>query len=402
MVLLRGARQVGKTALLRNAPPFNGWSYHTLEDEATLEVARRDPAALWADADAVVLDDVQRAPEVVAAVGQAVARAPERRFVLATSANTARLQEELAALGERAIVLVLGPLTLGEAEDAPAPSFLVDALAGRWPEADPSANGTHNHVDPFPVILRGLKPALLGLADAPGWRRWWEDYVSEFLALDLHHLSQIDALPDFRRLMTVLVQHTGQVLNQSDMAREAGLSQPTAHRYIHALEAGHILRRVPAYTNGSSQALVKAPRVFWTDVALAVHLAGYTDAGVLAGSRDAGGFFEALVVQHLRALADLLVPRPRLRHWRPRAGAAVDLIVQHQERRVAIEVEAGDGAGDRSAVGLRRYLGQHPEAVGAAVVHGGGGVKRLDERIVAVPWEMLTGVRKNPAGVVRS
>jgi predicted AAA+ superfamily ATPase len=204
-------------------------------------------------------------------------------------------------------------------------------------------------------------------------------------------MSDVASLVDFRRVMALLALRTGQLLNQSGVARDAGLSQPAIYRYVNLLEATHLFERVPAYLRSHTTRLLKSPRVFWSDVGLAVFLAGYYGAAELARARELGAFFETLIYQHLRVSCSLLTPQGRLHSWRTQRGDEVDFVVEHGRRVLGIEVKMSDAPGYRHAVGLTKFLYGHPEAVGGILLHGGREIRRLHQRIVAVPWSTLTG-----------
>jgi hypothetical protein len=389
VVVLTGARQVGKSTLLRRAEPFSGWRYHTMDDFDTLRQVRENPASLWAGAHEVVLDEVQKAPELLPAIKRAVDEHPGRyRFVLSGSANLLLMGNVSESLAGRAVYLTLDPLTLGELHGQPPPALLADVLADRWPEEGSLSEALP---DPLPLMQRGFMPALLALTAPADFLRWWEGYVATYLERDLRQMSQVESLVDFRRMMALLALRTGQLLNQSDVARDAGLSQPTIHRYLNRLEATHLFERVPTYLGSHTTRLLKSPRVFWADVGLAVFLAGYFSAEELAKARELGAFFETLIYQHLRVSTSLLTPRGRLHFWRTQTGDGVDFVIEHGRRIVGIEVKMTDAPGYRHAAGLVRFLGEHPQAVGGILLHGGQQIRRLDEKIVALPWSLLTG-----------
>ena len=163
------------------------------------------------------------------------------------------------------------------------------------------------------------------------------------------------------------------------------------HRYLNLLEATHLFERVPAYLGSHTTRLLKSPRVFWSDVGLAAFLAGYFSAHELAVARELGAFFETLIYQHLRVSSSLLTPRGRLHFWRTQTGDEVDFVIEHGRRVVGVEVKMTDAPGYRHVAGLVRFLSEHPQAVGGLLLHGGRHIRRLDERIVAVPWSLLTG-----------
>ena len=247
--------------------------------------------------------------------------------------------------------------------------------------------------EPLPLLQRGFMPALHSpaIAAPEGVLRWWEGYVATYLERDLRQISQVESLVDFRRVMTLLALRTGQLLNQSEVARDAGLSQPTVHRYLNLLESTHLFDRIPPCIGSRTTRLLKSPRAFWADVGLAVFLAGYYSAADLAAARERGAFFETFIYQHLRVSSSLLTPRARLHFWRTQTGDEVDFVIEHGRRVVGIEVKMTDAPGYRHITGLRKFLDEHPQAVAGVLLHSGRQIARLDEKVVALPWSILTG-----------
>jgi predicted AAA+ superfamily ATPase len=360
-----------------------------MDDFDTLYQAQDNPESLWAGANEVVFDEVQKAPGLLPAIKLAVDEHPGRyRFILSGSANLLLMGKVSESLAGRAVYLVLDPITLGELHGQPPSTLLAESLAGSWPEERVLTEGPTN---PLPILQSGLMPGLLQLPSPEDHLRWWEGYVATYLERDLRQMSEVASLVDFRRVMALLALRTGQLLNQSGVARDAGLSQPTIHRYVNLLEATHLFERVPAYLGSHTTRLLKSPRVFWSDVGLAVFLAGYFSADELAGARELGAFFETMIYQHLRVSCSLLTPRGRIHCWRTHKGDEVDFVVEHGRRVLGIEVKMSDAPSYRHAVGLTKFLDDHPQAVGGVLLHGGKEIRRLHKSIVAVPWSVLTG-----------
>lgn len=389
VVVLTGARQVGKSTLLRHAEPFNGWRYRNLDEFDVYAQASRDPGALWAGADQVILDEVQRVPRLLLAVKQAVDQQPGRvRFVLSGSTNLLLMHQVSESLAGRAVYLHLAPMTLGELHQTQPPRILEEILAGIWP-----AEGVipESPPDPTEILLRGLLPTLLRFPAPQSWPGWWDGYIATYLERDLRQVSQLDNLPDFRRVMEFLALRTAQVLNQSEVARDAQVSQPTAHRYLNLLETTQLFERLPAYMASHTTRLIKAPKAFWSDPGLAVFLAGYFAADELRKAREFGAFFESLIYHHLRVLASLLSPPGRLFYWRTQAGAEVDFVLEHGRRLLAIEVKRTQRPGYGDCTGLTRFLAEYPQASGGLLLHSGNEIRRLGEKIIALPWTTVTG-----------
>ncbi len=388
VVVLTGARQVGKSTLLLNAEPFKSWRFLTMDDFDTLRQASQEPAALWAGTEQVVLDEVQKVPDLLQAVKQAVDRHPARyRFVLSGSANLLLMKQVSESLAGRAVYFVLDPMSLGETRQSPPPNLVQRLLVGDWPsEGVPPAEAA----DIVPLMLRGLMPALLSMPSAQAWVRWWDGYVATYLERDLRQVSQIEALLDFRRLMELTALRSGQLINQSELGRDAQLSQPTVHRYLNLLETTHMFERLPAYTVSHTTRLLKSPKAFWNDTGLAIFLSGYYEEADLLKARELGAYFETLIYHHLRILTRLMTPVGRLYFWRARTGQEVDFVLEHGRRLLAIEVKRSANPGYGDAAGLRLFLAEYPQAAGL-LLHTGLEVRRLGEKIISAPWTMIAG-----------
>lgn len=282
-------------------------------------------------------------------------------------------------------------MTLGELNRAAEAPVLDDWLSGRWPAESNTGGGTA--YDPTPTLLRGLMPPLINLPQVSDWARWWQGYISTYLERDLRQVAQIEALLDFRRVMELLALRTGQLINQSEIARDARLSQPTVHRYLNLLETTHLFERLPAYAASRTVRLLKAPKVFWVDPALAVFLAGYYSAPDLRASREIGHFFGSLIYHHVRVAAHSMTPSARLSFWRTQAGggAEVDFVVEQGRRALALEVKLTDTPGYRDTEGLRTFLSQHPRVRGGVLLHTSPTVRYFGDNLVALPWRLLTG-----------
>jgi uncharacterized protein len=389
VIVLTGARQVGKSTLLLNAEPFRGWRYQSMDDFDVLAQARNDPDALWAGTDRVILDEVQKAPDLLVAVKRAVDRNPGKyRFVLSGSANLLLMRQVSESLAGRAVYFILDPMALGETHRTQPPDILTRLLAGDFPAEDSLPQPLS---DPTEILMRGLMPALLTLDSPQSWTRWWDGYVATYLERDLRQVAQIDALLDFRKTMELVALRSGQLLNQSEVARDAQLAQPTVHRYLNLLETTNLFERLPAYTVSHTTRLLKSPKAFLNDPGLAVFLSGYYELDDLQRSREYGAYFETLIYHHLRLLTRLMTPAGRLSFWRTRDGTEVDFVVEHGRRVLAVEVKTTNNPGYRDIAGLQSFLNEHKGAKAGLLLHSGRDIKRLDEKILAIPWTMVTG-----------
>jgi len=389
IIVLTGARQVGKSTLLQREPPFPTWRYISLDDFDTLAQARTDPASLWAGADRVVLDEVQKATNVLDAVKLTVdSHYGMYRFILSGSANILLFKKVSESLAGRAVYFTLYPMTGGEMSGSRLPKILEKLLKGQLPNQQRVESPMN---DPIALMWKGFMPSLTQMDSYATVIRWWEGYVATYLERDLRQLSQIDSLPDFRRLMAALALRCGQVLNQTEVARDTGITQPTVHRYINLLETTCLIDRLPAFSVNRTKRLIKSPKVMWSEPGLVSFLAGHYDPESLKTSREAGGVFESMVYLHLKALSQLLVPRPRIYYWRTTTGKEVDFVLEWGRTLVAVEAKLSTKPKFTDIENLRLFLQEYPETSACLLVYAGDEVKMIHEKIVAVPWFLLGG-----------
>jgi len=385
VVVLTGARQVGKSTLLRNELPFSTWRQHTLDDLDVLRQAEHEPEALWAGATSVVIDEAQRAPNILLAIKLAVDRDRHRRFLVSGSANLDLLNSVSETLAGRAISLSLAPMTWGEWTEREPSRVIEDLLSGKLPDERTVLQTD----DPTGLLLRGSMPALLTLSDEQDILDWWSGYVSTYLERDLRALSQISSLPDFRRVMELAALRTGQLLNQTGISRDSAISQPTVHRYLNLLEASLLVHRIPAFARNRGKRLIKSPKLYWADPALAAFLAGHYCKESIRSSREIGGLFENLALQQLQASASLLSPPARLYYWRTVTGQEVDFVLERGRSLIAFECKLSARARFEDARSLNTFLDDYPECIAGVLVYTGNEIVRLGKRVIALPWTVL-------------
>ncbi|MEK6665560.1 MAG: ATP-binding protein [candidate division NC10 bacterium] len=389
VVVLTGARQTGKSTLVQHLPSAHGRLYRTLDDFDVLARAERFPETLLEEGDRVTLDEVQRAPQLLLAIKRAVDRDRRKgRFLLTGSANLLLMRKVSESLAGRAIYLTLLPMTEREKRRSPDPGPWSRLLEADTPKALARALGGNGapRADWAERALIGGYPSVV-LAGSPRERvRWFEGYVRTYLERDLQELASIGGLADFRRLMKLTALRLGQILNQSELGRDAALSQPTVHRYLNLLETSYQIVRVPAFARSRSSRLIKSPKVYWGDTGLAAFLTELSDAGELRRGASAGGLLENLVLTQLLAWREVELPRPQVYYWRTAAGAEVDFVIESKSRLLPVEVKATPRARLEEARSLESFLDEHPRSARVGLLlYGGNEVIPLSPRVLAAP-----------------
>lgn len=341
VVVLTGARQVGKTTLAHAFAGSQARRFVDLDSLTTLDQARREPEVLVAGSVPQTIDEVQRAPDLLLAIKRAVDRhRTTGRFLLTGSANLLLLRSVGETLAGRAVHLVLRPMTEREKRDDPTPPVWSTLMRAR------SLATVVSRVQVGPAwswrraaLAGGLPPA--GLARRAGDRRvWLEGYVDTYVQRDLRDLAQVGDLAAFLRLTRLTALRTGGLLNQADLARDAGISPTTAQRWLSILEASFLVTFLPPFTESKAKRLIKAPKLYALDTALGLHLAQATDEGAFARLHNTGVWLENLVLNDLLVWRETEVRKPGVFYRRSAGGEEIDFVVEHERRLLPIEVKS--------------------------------------------------------------
>ncbi|HXH07935.1 MAG TPA: ATP-binding protein [Vicinamibacterales bacterium] len=380
-VVVTGARQTGKSTLAAERVP-GARRYASLDDLDVLDAARRDPEALVGGSGPVTLDEVQREPGLLAAVKRAIDRERKPgRFLLTGSANLLLMRQVSESLAGRASYLALWPMTRREQRG--------DGRGGRWEELlatrdeewlDLLADGDTDAEDWRALARRGGFPTpALHLKDAKERAIWFDGYVRTYLERDLQDLAAISALPDFRRLMRAACLRLGQLVNQTELGRDVSLPQATVHRWLNLLETSYLLVRLPAYAVNRTRRLIKAPKLYWGDTGVALHLAGEDE--------PRGALLENLVLGDLLAWRDARLERPEVGYWRTASGEEVDFVVEAGGKLLPIEVKTGARPRLADAAHLRSFRREYGKKTRAGLLlHTGSTLEWLAPDVLAAPW----------------
>jgi len=382
VVVVTGARQTGKSTLVQDLLPERR-PYHTLDDLEVRALAERTPDELVGRPGPMVLDEVQRVPDLLLAVKRAVDRERQPgRYIVTGSANLLLMKSVSESLAGRAAYLSLWPMTrrerLGQGR-AGLWSELLGHPCERWPAI---LNDPH----PEPADWRqtvgegGYPVPAVEYSDPTDRAIWFDGYIRTYLERDLQDLSSIDNLVDFRRLMGAACLRLGQLVNQTELGRDVQLPQPTVRRWLNLLEASYQLVPLPAYSVNRTKRLIKTPKAYWSDTGLALRLAGATE--------PTGAHLENLVLSDLLAWRDgSVLDRPGLFYWRTANGEEVDFVVEQGTDLLGVEVKASTRARAQDARHLRTFRDEYGDSVrGCLLLHAGDDVEWLGPHILAAPW----------------
>lgn len=370
-VLVTGLRQVGKTTLLRELT--RPMPYVTLDDPVQLDAARRQPGGFFRETPPpVVIDEVQYAPELFPHIKMVLDRTGAKgQFFMSGSQQFHMMQRVSESLAGRLGLLVLPGLSLretcGVACDAPfLPSD--DYFAARGEATDLTSDAV------WAAIVRGSMPELR-LNEGFDGPMFYAAYVRTYLERDVRALAQVGDESRFLRFMTVVAACTGQLLNLSSLARDVGISQPTAERWLAVLRASHLVHLLPPYSGNRIKQAVKTPKLYFLDTGLAAWLTRWPTPDVLKNGAMAGAFFETfVVVEILKSWFNRGILEPPLYFYRDRSRREIDLIIEENGVLYPLEIKKHADPSKRDVAAFR-LLEEIP-----GVERGPGGVICLYER----------------------
>jgi uncharacterized protein len=393
ITVIQGARQVGKSTLARAVTNERSALMLSLDTAAVYRAAKADPEAFVRQSDGLlVIDEVQRVPELVLAMKDAVEedRRPGR-FLITGSANLLELPGAQESLAGRAETVVLYGLSQGELQ-VHREDFVDRLLVGDWKALQKRSSGLERR-DYLDMICAGSYPEPVGRS---GRRRraWFDNYLNRIVtrdARDISHLQHVDRLPALIRLLAA--NNAGELV-KNRLAVDAAIPAGNVDGYISLLETLYLVQVIPAWGNNLTRRVVNRPKAALLDTGLAARLANVTPESMAPGgpgSDVAGGLFEAFVAGEIRRQLVWADTDALLFHFRDRNGLEVDLVLEDSRRQVAgIEVKAArtvDGSEFRGLAALRDKLGDRFQL--GVLLYSGTRPLPFGDRLWALPLASL-------------
>ena len=332
---------------------------------------RPTPTGFLRGFDRAVIDEIQRAPELILAIKASVDANPRPgRFLLTGSANLMTLPRVADSLAGRMGILRMLPLAQAELRGAQPPSFIDRAFAGEIPATRAPRRGG----DLVETVLAGGYPEALA---RPEWRRrrnWHLDYIEAVMQRDIRDIARIDRLESMPRLLRVLAEHSGRLVNYSGFGAPLGVTHVTARKYLGVFESLFLVHTLPPWHSNALKRLVKSPKLHFLDAGLLAAVRGLTPDRLRRDRAPFGPLLETFVLAELLKLSSWTGDRHAFSHFRDKQQNEVDIVIENgQGEIVGVEVKAsatvseGDfsgirrlaaGAGERFAMGLVLYDGE--------------------------------------------
>ena len=391
VVVVSGARQVGKTTLLQH---LYGREAEMVVFDPVQDIgnARQDPDLFLDNHPApVILDEIQYVPQLVAALKRRVDRDRRPGRYLLTGCQQWQVMRSLAeSLAGRAVFLDLEGFSLGEvAREGPDSAWL-----GAW-LADPEGfSGQRRSLldlpaGPFEMVWRGSLPDAVQLAAAV-LPDFWSAYFRTYVERDVRLLTEVEDWHTFGRFVRMAAALTGQEVNASHLGRELGLTPQTAKRWLALLVATCQWHEAPPFSGNAIKRVSRKAKGYLADTGLACWALAITSPAALGGHPSWGHLFETFVAAEIRKQMALLSPAPRLHHWRSAGGAEVDLLLERDGRFFPIEIKARTRISRSDARGIRAFREAYPDldVAPGLVIAPCERMERISEQAFSCPWNL--------------
>jgi len=351
VVLLAGPRQAGKTTLARSLAGGER-VFFTLDNASTLAAARADPTGFVRALDRAIIDEVQRAPDLLLAIKESVDVDPRPgRFLLTGSANLMTIPRVADSLAGRMETVRLLPLAHAEIANASPPAFLRSLFDGEPPPVGDVFVGEAL----TEIVLTGGYPEAVSRRSWTRRQDWCLDYIDAVVQRDVRDIASVDQFDRMPRLLRVLAEHSGQLLNHAGAGAAIGLNHTTTRKYTGIFEQLFLLRTLPPWRSNTLSRLVKSPKLHFLDAGLLAALRSVTPERIGRDRTAFGPILETFVFSELLKIAGWSGERFSFSHYRDKDQAEVDIVIEDSRGRVVgVEVKASATVGAADFRGLNR------------------------------------------------
>lgn len=392
VTVVSGARQVGKTTLLKHLFPHH--DFVVFDASLDLEGARRDPDLFLRNhPPPLVLDEIQYAPELVSAIKRAVDRdavaGVKGQFILTGSQQWQVLKTLSESLAGRASFLDLQGFSLQELAESTS-CWITKWLENpesffEWAKTAPCAT---NNLQNW--LWKGFMPGVQPLPDDLVGD-FWAAYHRTYVERDARLLGEIQDWHEFGRFIGLITALTAQEINYSQLGREIGITPQTSKRWLQILEATFQWTALPAFSGNAVKRVSSRPKGYLADTGLACYHARLSAPKMLGSHPLFGPLFETAMVQELRKQVAAQGFAASWYHWRSAGGAEVDLILEKDDTLYPFEFKLTTNPTRRDSSGITAFRAAYPHRrIGAgAIICAVEHPRWVMDNILAIPWNLL-------------
>ena len=335
-VLITGARQVGKTTMLRHIK--SDLKYITLDDPLLLQTAIDDPGVFFKTSKPpVIVDEIQYAPQLLSYIKMIGDETGKKgQFYLTGSQKFHMMKNVSESLAGRIGIINLLGLSLREIRGIEyTEPFITEK---KYLTEREKKNKKTGYTEIWEVIHKGTMPAMY--AEDMDWQLYYGSYTRTYIERDVRDLTKIGDEQKFLKFMIALAARTSQMLNLTTVANEVGITVPTAERWLSILISSNIIYLLQPYYNNIMKRTVKTPKLYFLDTGLAAYLTRWNNQEVLENGAMAGAFFETFIIDEiLKSYYNAGIITPPLYYYRDKDGREIDLLIEKNATLYPIEIK---------------------------------------------------------------
>lgn len=387
IVLVKGARQVGKSTLIKNCfPKLKTIVFDPVQD---LYGARQDPDQFLANFPSpIILDEVQYVPELVPALKRKIDLSDKKgQYILTGSQNISVIRDISESLAGRVGILELDGMTPYELSNKSEANWLKDYLSDSDNFANKPIQTLAANKTLFETIWAGSLPGLIDMS-IEVYSGFFQSYVQTYIERDVRLFADINDLSLFSRFVALAAAHSAQEINKSQIGRDIGLSPKQADKWLEILKYSYQWLELPSFSSNILKRIAKKPKGLFTDTGLLCYLQRISSPEALASYPLWGAIFETYCVNNILRLAKVLNTSPAFYHWRTAAGAEVDLVLERDGKLFPIEIKASSNLTKHDTRGIMSFRESYPELniqLGL-IIYAGSEAYKLNDYVMAFPW----------------
>lgn len=345
VILVTGARQVGKSTLLKHCDSKR--NYVTLDDYRAREMAINDPELFLQRYKApLIIDEIQYAPSILSYIKIAVDNSDKKgQYWLTGSQQFHMMKNVTESLAGRVAIVDLKGLSLKELDDLEQVPFV--------PTSDNIENMRksskyHDLTDIYEKIWRGSYPEVNTNTDTD-WETFYKSYLRTYIERDIKDLNAVKNEMDFIKFLKVLAARTGQMLDYTDISKEVGVSSPTIKSWVSILVSSNIVYLLQPYFSNINKRIVKTPKIYFMDTGLCSYLTNWDNSQVLESGAMSGAIFETYVVSEIIKSYVHNIKEPNIYYYRDKDKREIDVIIERNGKLYPIEIKKSSNP-DKSSI----------------------------------------------------
>jgi len=362
VVFISGPRQSGKTTLATEIAA-NEIPFFTLDDATVLAAASEDPVGFLRGLDRAIIDEVQRAPDLLLAIKAEVDQDKRPgRFLLTGSANIMTIPRIADSLAGRMEVVKLLPLSRSEIESKRS-TFLENVFNGISPTVEKTILGD----DLMEIVLAGGYPEAIARKKWGRRQDWYHGYIDAIVQRDVRDVAQIEQLAIMPKLLSILAEHSGQLVNYSGIGSAIDLNHVTTRKYTGIFENLFVVQTLQPWFTNKLKRLTKSPKLHFLDAGLLAALRGISLDILRKNKTPFGAILETFVFSELQKIATWSDQRVSFSHFRDKDKNEVDIVIENRRGEVVgIEVKSSATVSASDFSGMRKLA----EACGDRFIQG--------------------------------